>query len=70
MHGPALVTGASGFIGGALVDRLLAEGVPRSTQEAIAMGRPVITNDVPGCRDTVSVASNDILQVPIKIEER
>jgi len=29
------------------------EGVPRSTQEAMAMGRPVITTDTPGCRDTV-----------------
>ena len=29
------------------------EGVPRSTQEAMAIGRPVITTDVPGCRDTV-----------------
>ncbi len=29
------------------------EGVPRSTQEALAMGRPVITTDVPGCRETV-----------------
>ncbi|URR35491.1 glycosyltransferase family 4 protein [Thermosynechococcus sp. HN-54] len=29
------------------------EGVPRSTQEAMAMGRPVITTDAPGCRETV-----------------
>lgn len=29
------------------------EGVPRSTQEAMAMGRPVVTTDVPGCRETV-----------------
>ncbi|WP_407305263.1 glycosyltransferase family 4 protein [Acinetobacter sp.] len=29
------------------------EGVPRSTQEAMAIGRPVITTDVPGCQETV-----------------
>ncbi|MCF8999467.1 glycosyltransferase family 4 protein [Acinetobacter nectaris] len=29
------------------------EGVPRSIQEAMAMGRPVITTNVPGCKDTV-----------------
>lgn len=29
------------------------EGVPRSTQEAMAFGRPVVTTDVPGCRETV-----------------
>lgn len=29
------------------------EGVPRSTQEAMAIGRPVITTDVPGCNQTV-----------------
>lgn len=29
------------------------EGVPRSTQEAMAIGRAVITADVPGCRETV-----------------
>ncbi|OYQ74959.1 glycosyltransferase family 4 protein [Wohlfahrtiimonas chitiniclastica] len=29
------------------------EGVPCSTQEAMAIGRPVITTDVPGCRETV-----------------
>lgn len=29
------------------------EGTPRSLLEASAMGRPVITTDMPGCRDTV-----------------
>lgn len=29
------------------------EGVPRSTQEAMAIGRAIITSDVPGCRETV-----------------
>lgn len=29
------------------------EGVPRSTQEAMAIGRPVITTNVPGCQETV-----------------
>ncbi len=29
------------------------EGLPRTLLEAAAMGRPVITTDVPGCRDTV-----------------
>ena len=29
------------------------EGIPKSTQEAMAIGRAVITTDVPGCRETV-----------------
>lgn len=29
------------------------EGTPRSVLEAMAMGRPVLTTDAPGCRDTV-----------------
>jgi len=37
------------------------EGVPRSTQEAMAMARPVITTDVPGCRDTVEDGANGFL---------
>lgn len=37
------------------------EGVPRSTQEAMAIGRPVITTDVPGCRETVEDGVNGFL---------
>lgn len=37
------------------------EGVPRSIQEAMAIGRPVITTDVPGCRDTVLDGVNGYL---------
>ncbi len=37
------------------------EGVPRSAQEAMAMGLPVITTDVPGCRDTVTDGLNGFL---------
>lgn len=41
------------------------EGVPRSTQEAMAMGRPVITTDAPGCRETVIDGVNGFL-VPVR----
>lgn len=34
------------------------EGLPRSTQEAMAMARAVVTTDVPGCRATVSDGVN------------
>lgn len=37
------------------------EGIPRSTQEAMAIGRPIITTDVPGCRDTVIDGVNGFL---------
>lgn len=37
------------------------EGVPRSTQEAMAIGRPIITTDVPGCRETVVDSVNGFL---------
>lgn len=40
------------------------EGVPRSTQEAMAMARPVITTDVPGCRETVVHGINGFLVPP------
>ena len=41
------------------------EGTPRSTLEALATGRPVITTDAPGCRETVIHEKNGLL-VPIK----
>lgn len=37
------------------------EGVPRSTQEAMAIGRAVITTDVPGCRETVEQGVNGFI---------
>lgn len=41
------------------------EGLPRSTQEAMAMGLPVITTDSVGCRDTVKDGINGFL-VPVR----
>lgn len=40
------------------------EGVPRSALEAMAMGRAVLTTDVPGCRETVEVGRNGLLVPP------
>lgn len=37
------------------------EGVPRSTQEAMATGRAIITTDVPGCRETVINTKNGFI---------
>jgi glycosyltransferase involved in cell wall biosynthesis len=37
------------------------EGVPASTQEALATGRPIITTDLPGCRETVIDGKNGFL---------
>lgn len=44
------------------------EGVPRSTQEAMAMGRPVITTDAPGCRETVIDGLNGFLVPPRDVQ--
>ncbi len=37
------------------------EGTPRSVLEAMAMSRPIITTDVPGCRETVVHGKNGFL---------
>ena len=37
------------------------EGMPRSTLEALATGRPVLSTDVSGCRDTVIPGENGFL---------
>ncbi len=44
------------------------EGTPRTVLEAMAMGRPIITTDAPGCRETVVEGVNGFL-VPIKDAE-
>lgn len=41
------------------------EGTPRTVLEAMSMGRPIITTDAPGCRETVVDGRNGFL-VPIK----
>lgn len=41
------------------------EGTPRTVLEAMAMGRPVITTDAPGCRETVIPGENGFL-VPVR----
>ena len=41
------------------------EGTPRTVLEAMAMGRPIITTDAPGCRETVVEGENGYL-VPVK----
>lgn len=45
------------------------EGVPRSTQEAMAIGRPIITTDVPGCRETVVDGVNGFFVPPWSPEQ-
>ena len=42
----------------------LVEGMPLSVLEAMAAGRPIITTNVPGCRDTVDERVNGCLVPP------
>ncbi len=45
------------------------EGVPRSTQEAMAVGRAVITTDMPGCRETVVDGVNGFMVPPRSVPD-
>lgn len=60
---PGYVTNVQEWVAGSGVFVLPSyrEGVPRSTQEALAIGRAVITTDVPGCRETVIDGVNGFL---------
>ena len=44
------------------------EGIPRSTQEAMAIGRTILTTDLPGCRETVVDGVNGFLIPPFNSE--
>ncbi|MCH5219366.1 MAG: glycosyltransferase family 4 protein [Muribaculaceae bacterium] len=41
------------------------EGTPRCVLEAMSMGRPIITSDAPGCRETVIEGQNGFL-IPVE----
>ena len=43
------------------------EGVPRSLLEAAACGKPIVTTDVPGCRDVVHDGVNGLLVPPRQV---
>ena len=45
------------------------EGTPRVVLEAMAMGRPIITTDAPGCRETVKHNINGFLVPPFQYME-
>lgn len=40
------------------------EGTPRTVLEAMSMGRPIVTTDAPGCRETVVPGANGFLIPP------
>jgi glycosyltransferase involved in cell wall biosynthesis len=45
------------------------EGTPRTVLEAMATGRPIITTDAPGCRETVIHGFNGLLVSPRDVQD-
>ena len=67
---PGFVDNVDEWIAGSSVFVLPSyrEGVPRSTQEAMAIGRAVITTDSAGCKETVLDGLNGFLVPPYEYE--
>ena len=42
------------------------EGIPRALLEALSMGRPIITTDTPGCKETIGAKKNGLF---VKIKD-
>ena len=53
----------------AIVLPSMREGVPRALIEAAALGKPIVANDVPGCREVVIHGENGFLVKPREIGE-
>ncbi len=47
----------------------LREGIPRTLQEALAVGRPIITTNIRGCKETVIEKENGYLIPPKNVNE-
>ncbi|MEM7478832.1 MAG: glycosyltransferase family 4 protein [Planctomycetota bacterium] len=45
------------------------EGMPRTVLEAMAIGRPILTTSIPGCKETVEQGKNGWLVQPRNVEE-
>lgn len=45
------------------------EGIPRSLLEALSMGLPIITTDMPGCKTTINCRKNGLLIKPRSLTE-
>ena len=61
---PAVLSAADVFI----FPSYYREGIPRCLLEALAMGLPVITTDMPGCNLTVENGKNGLLIEPRSVE--
>lgn len=60
-------TNVAGYVGQCSVFVLPSyyrEGIPKTLIEATAMGRPIITTDMPGCRETVVQGRNGLFVKP------
>jgi len=68
---PGQVSNVSEWLSGAHVFVLPSyrEGVPKSTQEAMAVGRPILTTNVPGCRETVIDDENGFLVPAFSVDK-
>ena len=45
------------------------EGIPRTLIEATATGRPIVTTDTPGCRETITNKKNGLLVEPRSVND-
>jgi glycosyltransferase involved in cell wall biosynthesis len=61
---PSVVEAAMREAAAVVLPSYYAEGVPRSLIEAAAAGVPIITTDMPGCRDTVQPKQSGYLVPP------